>query len=167
MVFNSRLSLKTGAFNTHRFDNQVEPVLKAYCSRVSPAYKVHCSFLLGWSLYTGSTVYTNVSSYDPLSMGERGWENTCLPTPLSRLCRPSFLCKIPKINYYHRINKEPRRHGGGQQFLPRTLAPASRSYPNHSLWHNGIVGLRRLPIYFVSSFAKREMAQNIVAIHLH
>ncbi len=50
-----------------------------------------------------------------------------------------------------------------------TLAPASRSYPNHSLWHNGIVGsrssLRRRqmsPMYFSSSFANREMAQNVV-----
>ncbi len=56
-----------------------------------------------------------------------------------------------------------------RSFVVYTLAPASRSYPNHSLWHNGIVGscssLRRRqmsPVYFSSSFANREMAQNVV-----
>ena len=50
-----------------------------------------------------------------------------------------------------------------------TLAPSSHSYPNHSLWHNGIVGFRsslrhrQVSLFcFSSSFAKWEMAQNVV-----
>ena len=49
-----------------------------------------------------------------------------------------------------------------------TLAPASHSYPNHSLWHTRIVGFhsslqcrQMSPSFFSSSFAKREMAQNV------
>ena len=52
-----------------------------------------------------------------------------------------------------------------------TLAPSSRSYQNHSLWHKRIVGLhsslrrrQMSPFCFSSSFAKREMAQNVVPL---